>query len=332
MKICVVGKANHLFWDQNVVDTLKFLGHEVQHFQINQRAITTEIVRNVIKPFNTEYAKEISDKFHADNIRKQCVSFQPDIVFFVSAFFIPVVYYELLKELPSSPLIVAWDGDTAVRYPKNESYSNYIDVLMSGSKYYVDNKVSYFPNTHHLLMAVNEKFFFRNSEHISKAYFCAAYTRERGDFIEHLSPRNIVVKGWGWGPFIDTIDTKNLEIINKKIKLLEVANDYRQYILTLNMHQKANAPHGELNMRTFEAPACGSIILSDYREEMYLAYEPGREVLMYKNTDEANEHMDKLFRDKNYTKKLSENAYKKTISEHTYTKRIEYCLDIIKQY
>lgn len=39
MKIALIGKKNHLYWDYHVKMALEELGHEVFHFQINYRKL-----------------------------------------------------------------------------------------------------------------------------------------------------------------------------------------------------------------------------------------------------------------------------------------------------
>ena len=124
MKIAVIGKKNHLYWDIHVKEAFKELGFEVFHFRINERPLYINILRVLGK---TIKKKELSDELLANYLKKQLKTFKPDLIFFVSAFFIPIQYYQILKEL-NIP-IIAWDGDGGPSYEKNKIYVPYIDVL-----------------------------------------------------------------------------------------------------------------------------------------------------------------------------------------------------------
>jgi spore maturation protein CgeB len=325
MNIVVIGKKNHLEWDSSTANALKELGYNVKHFQINNQSFKN----NIVGLYNKNKAHEL----HAKSIRDSIIDFKPNIIFFISAFFIPITYYKYLRDLPFICKIAAWDADEAIRYEYNKQYGYYIDILFSATYYYLNNHFNEFKNVHLLQCAVDtNKFKNNNFNKINKAYFAAAYNNERCKFINSISENQIILKGWGWNKCSILNKSHNTIIINKKIKLSQVAKDYDQYQITLNLHQKDNALHGGLNMRTFEAPACGSMIISDKREDLNLSYEDGKEIITYKNFDEAKELINRYTKDTLLAKIIAQNAYKRTLEFHTYKVRMNQFLNVINQY
>ena len=66
--------------------------------------------------------------------------------------------------------------------------------------------------------------------------------------------------------------------------------------------------------RLFEAAACGVPVLSDWWEGLDHFFEPGREILIARSTDEALEH---LMRSPDELKQIGEAARARTLGEHT---------------
>jgi spore maturation protein CgeB len=64
----------------------------------------------------------------------------------------------------------------------------------------------------------------------------------------------------------------------------------------LNVRNEANVEHG-LNQRSFEPLACGAVVLNDDLADLPLCFEPGREILVYRDAEELNALMARLRRE-----------------------------------
>jgi spore maturation protein CgeB len=85
--------------------------------------------------------------------------------------------------------------------------------------------------------------------------------------------------------------------------------------LTLNVTRGAMAKMGYCpSGRLFEAAACGAPVLSDYWEGLERFFEPGREILIARDTDEA---MDALGRSPEDLARVARAARERTLAEHT---------------
>jgi spore maturation protein CgeB len=79
--------------------------------------------------------------------------------------------------------------------------------------------------------------------------------------------------------------------------------------------------------RLFEAAACGTPLLSDYWEGLESFFEPGREILIARSTDDA---VDALDLSRPGLRRVAAAARERTLSEHTAACRardLEHILD-----
>ena len=84
-------------------------------------------------------------------------------------------------------------------------------------------------------------------------------------------------------------------------------------------------------MRTFEVPACGALLINDYREGIEELFDLEKEIVVFHNTSELKEILEKL---KKYPKEfdeIRENGYKRVLAEHTYEHRMKKVIDIYNQ-
>lgn len=99
----------------------------------------------------------------------------------------------------------------------------------------------------------------------------------------------------------------------------QVADVSCQAIGVLNMH---NRDQDGFNLRTFEVPgACGLQLID--RDDVEQFYEPGLEVLVYHNLDEATAAIDRARNDRPWANAVRKAARKRTLKRHTFAHRVE---------
>ena len=97
--------------------------------------------------------------------------------------------------------------------------------------------------------------------------------------------------------------------------------------LTLNVTRSAMAEMGYCpSGRLFEAAACGAPILSDEWEGIDSFFEPGREILLARNTDEA---LDALDLPRDTLARMAAAARERTLAEHTAARRAAELEDLV---
>lgn len=331
MKIAVVGKKNYLYWDSHVVSALKEMGHEVYHFQINERPLSINMSRTVMKVFSgKKKARSLSDQWHANILLNKLNEFSPELIIYVSSFFIPLEYYDILQDVTSKPILFGWDGDGGAANPMNHMYSKYFDVMYETEKLYCDKNELGFKKMVHLPFCINpaiHKNFNRSRE--DKIYFCGAWSEERDEIITSLSDFPVVLKGWGWKNLSKI--GKKFEIYNGTVDIYDQVKDYNKYSIVLNKHQAINHVNA-LNMRTFEAAGCGALVLHDDRQELESVYANNEEMIVY-SRDNLHLQAEKIFSNNSYMSSIAKAGEKRTLNEHTYLHRLHQMLkeyDMIK--
>jgi len=329
MNIVVIGKKNHLNWDTHVKNAFVSLGHEVKHIQINNRPFWLQFLRGTLKGIlGKKKGNKISDSLFIREIKKQLNLFEPNLIFFTSACFIPSVFYKLSIEINSKPKIFAWEGDGSTSSITNIYIKDFVDVFFDSQSEYVKKNLFKFANIYHLPFAVDPLVYkYSVQKRENKLYFCGAFTEERNSIFSSLINYNIVLKGWNWNKLSKKSDKFHIE--EKTVNIKTLIADYNRYMAVLNIHQSENAHfNSDLNMRAFEVPACGALLINDYRTGIEKYFEPEKEICVYRNIDELKEILDRLKKSPKDFDSIRENGYKKVIEKHTYKHRMIKVIDI----
>lgn len=84
---------------------------------------------------------------------------------------------------------------------------------------------------------------------------------------------------------------------------------------------------GAVNQRVFDVPAAGAFLLTDDRRQMEDMFEPGKEIVVYKDPEEIPGLVEKYLKDENARKRIIKAAQKRILAEHTYDHRITSIID-----
>jgi spore maturation protein CgeB len=328
MKIYVISKKNFLYWDEHVVDALNILGHEVKHFQINNRTFGIQFTRGILKGvLGKNKGNIISNEMIIKNLRKDIINFKPDLVFIPYAFFIPVEFYQMVSELPNKPKLFAWEGDGGSNNESHQECSPFIDILFETDKDYVKENKLNFKEIKHLPFCANiNRYKALNLNRENKTYFCGDLGIGRDEIFSKLTNFDFVIKGKNWHKLSKKSD--NFQITYNKIDIDEQIVDYNKYKAVLNKHQNVNHISA-LNMRTFEVPATKTLLINDYREGIETLFDIDKEILVYRNIEELIVILEKLKSNHKEFDTVIANGYKKVLNEHTYVDRMKEVLKYV---
>ncbi len=299
-KILIVGKQNHLGWIEHTTNGFQQNNCIVENFFTNKLPLTTSLKKAIIK-LTKDKNKEIL--LQIDILDKKLNAFKPDMVFFTGLFFTDHSLVELCKD--RGIITAGWVGDKF--NSDKEIYKDSIDHLfLSDSAFIKIAQEIGFNNIHFLQFGYDENL--HKDLHLDRRMsinFVGSYTKERDEMFSYLKDRHLEIYGTKWDHLSTKTDKWNIS--NNKIPQKKVANIYNTTIATLNVAQKNNIIN-MVNMRTFEAVACGSCLLNDYIKDIELCFEPNKEILVYKNPDELKELSDKVLKDKHFAKKIAKNG------------------------
>jgi spore maturation protein CgeB len=86
------------------------------------------------------------------------------------------------------------------------------------------------------------------------------------------------------------------------------------------------------NIRTFEVPGCGSLLITENTPNMHRLFEPNEEVVVYDSADELVEKIRYYLNTPDECNKIATAGQKRTLESHNSLKRSQELLDIFKKY
>jgi spore maturation protein CgeB len=84
-----------------------------------------------------------------------------------------------------------------------------------------------------------------------------------------------------------------------------------------------NSPKHAANMRMTEATGVGSLLLTDWKENLHTLFKPEEEVVTYRTSAEAIDKIRQLLKNEPLRRRIADAGQKRTLSEHTYRNRME---------
>jgi|APSaa5957512535_1039671.scaffolds.fasta_scaffold06699_6 spore maturation protein CgeB len=341
MKILIVGAWTTTIYEEPLAKGFENLGHTVYKFKWSiyfRNKFFKHCIDKKLSKLESFYYK-IQNKYLVGPIIRQinvdlfekCKDVKPDIVFLYRATHIRAETIKKIKRFTSANLISFHNDDPFVLYNRQAS-RNYIKSLSFMDWNYVYRKKNisdvkkYNPRCSVLLPYPNTDFIFPIENQVKKydVIFIGHYENSgRDELICDLIAEksiNFMLFGTGWqkSPMYDYIREQLGDI--KPI----YDGDYNS---TLNETKIALCFFSSLNndrytRRTFEIPAAGTLILSQYSNESAALLIPNEEAAYFRSKDELIEEIIFYLSHDIDRERVAKNGYKKVIfGGHTYMDR-----------
>lgn len=245
--------------------------------------------------------------------------FRPELVLVAGVFGVPPDYYRLLYAQARRPVIAGLVGD---RFPATDSRgrADRCDRLYyTDTRFFRDAEAAGFTTGGRYLPLAADPELFRPARvaRQPEVLFVASRTAFRETVVRGLeAPARIVGTDWS-----DLAQEGFHRVRNRKIGRARLVRLYQRHVAVLNARNEANVEHG-LNQRSFEPPACGAVVLNDDLVDLPRCFEPGREILVYRNADELNALIARLRREPEFASRVAAAGRRRVLAEHTYTHRI----------
>lgn len=229
-KVLIVGKKNHLGWFEHCIDGVKQIDNiHYDKFSINELGISYVPMKIIYKLFSQENKlNELVNHYFLKKIKE----FKPDLIVFISGFFIPLELYMIAKDYNIN--VASWIGDKFDE--RVEKYINYIDKLYVADTGFIDiarqigfREVSFLQFGYNNLIHQNY-----NLDRNNFLNFIGSYTKERNEVLKSLHDFKIQIEGTKWNK-LDSISA-NWIVNNKKIsqKKLLIFITKQQLLLMLD--------------------------------------------------------------------------------------------------
>ena len=313
MRIFIVGKDNIMQWPENVQASLS--DHKTELFLYNKRTVSDIFHKIVHRKKRYVYV--------AEQLKKRIQKFSPDLIFFVSCFFMPQECFDILDSFPNIPKI-GWVGDAFGEEQHNKA--NKLSALFCSDTGYLETTKDWPCKSFFLPLCANETVF--KNEHLSRKeppFFVGVGNEKRIEFLSAIQDK-IVIYGAGWP--VDKLSQH--EVHNKKISPQIVQGFINRTIAPINLTFSKNNING-MNFRTFEVSACGGLIMSNDCKDLERCYRIGEEAVVYKTPEDLNNLVHDIIQHPDKYQKIAEAGYQRTLKEHTYRKRMEQMLAILKE-
>ena len=249
-------------------------------------------------------------------------SFTPDIPFlcfffdFGAPFTDPVPVQEIpfIKQMQTEQfLFLCWDRD-ALGVMKNKGI----------------RKCVYFP------MGVNEERFkvitlspSERQKYECDFCFIGGPTSQRIRMLEAIQDENLKIYGydeeqWRSSPLLSQ------NFCHPVFSQDEIVKIYNASLGSVNMTRE----HGKssLNMRTYEAMACGSVLLTDDKKDARELFSPDEEIIIYRDENGLRKKARWLSRHRSHAREIGRRGRERVLEEHTYFFRIHGLLEQIERF
>jgi spore maturation protein CgeB len=146
--------------------------------------------------------------------------------------------------------------------------------------------------------------------------FVANATPGRRAVIEAISPA-ISVRGPGWTrEGLGRHDVRPGRVAHR-----EVAGLYARHLAALNIRNERNVLTG-LNQRSFDPCLSATPVVSDGQADLERCFEPGAEVVVWRNPEALNAAYDRLLRFPGEAARIGEAGRRRVLAEHGFTQRL----------
>jgi hypothetical protein len=152
---------------------------------------------------------------------------------------------------------------------------------------------------------------------------------ERIRFLEHLA-KSQPLGIWGYG--IETLDQESPlhRSYHGNAWALDMYNVLCNADIALNNHIRVAEANAN-NMRLYEATGVGTLLITDYKDNLPTLFEPGKEVLAYRSVSECAELIAYYLAHVDERKSVARAGQQRTLREHTYFHRMQELVEIVER-
>ena len=316
LSVLIVGKKGILTWQEDLRDAFERLGCRCTIFYVNPGSLTEWFQKKRLGaiPFQSDVFK--------GRFQKMVQDVEPKLILFLGMVALPKHFMAFIDSItPEDTTIAGWMPDCVDRIP----YTDYdlFDVLFYFDTYmrkFLAEVYKDLNKTVHLPLAVNEHRYFRQKRRRKdRLLFAGSYSADRLDLLNTSGEKiPLDIYGPGFGKFFGI--RFGLRLSSEKLNSL-----FNSYVACLNINQKPNTMNG-LNLRPFEATAAGSLVFNENVPDLAQSFEPDKEVLVYRSSDELIDKYTAIMKDETRINKIAEAGYRRTLSEHTYIHRAKFMI------
>ena len=147
----------------------------------------------------------------------------------------------------------------------------------------------------------------------------------RAQFLNVLSKRPDLEL---WGVGADQLSALGQRRYKGESWGIDMYNLLANTLVVINQHESWAGPHAN-NLRMYEATGVGTFLLTDWKEDLDLYFEPGVEIETYRSPEECDEKITFYLRNGEKRREIAARGQARTLRDHTYAQRMRELLDMI---
>ena len=324
-QILIVGSNEKFTLEKMYSRALKKLKHKVRIYH------TQNTIKSRLNLIIDKYFSLISDYY----IRKFFISFitkkknKYDLIIIIKGLYITKNFILNIKKIsPKSKIINIYPDDPLNLNIKNISNNNVIEcidlfdffchwserIIKKIKKLKPKSKLLYLPFGYDEFFHKKYKNFSDYKKYKNVVNFVGSYDDKRLKILKSLKYKNILIAGSNW---------KNIDSMKRPIFQKELSSIISNSLASINILRDQNK--GSHNMRTFEIPAMGGLMLTTRSKEQNFFFRENKECLMFSNEKELQKKIDYIIKNKKKIKELKNSAYLKS-RKHSYINRAKYLI------
>lgn len=155
--------------------------------------------------------------------------------------------------------------------------------------------------------------------------------KERAVLLEYLC-KNTKIKVWGTNIKNLPLDSPVRHCYQGNAWGIEMYRIFQKSRITVNNHEKIVMGSYANNCRMYEATGCGTLLITDWKENLHEMFESGKEVVTYRTPEECAEKVRYYLNHEEERKKIAAAGQERTLRDHTYRHRAEELVDMVKRH
>ncbi len=310
LRILLVGKvASITHWLEDCAGAWRSDGHQVRIAASRNPAIAPAIEALLLnKVAGAPLARRVADIARA---------FSPDLIVVIGAYHVPPVILERLAAIRGRPPLLGWVGDRFT--PQAADAARWLDAALYTDRGLLSQHESLGLRTEgrYLPHAANPHAAGPPREpRRQRMIFIANPTEHRREVVAGLSDP-IVLYGPGW----ERHAVGRHEVHAGRVSAAAVHGLYGGHLAALNVRNELNVLTG-LNQRNFDPYVSETPVVAETQADLADCFEPGREVLVYRDVEELNEIHRRLLAAPQEATKIGRAGRARMMAEHTYAQRL----------
>jgi spore maturation protein CgeB len=308
VKLFLIGRVGGItHWLEDAAAAFRAEGHAVRVGAVRRGWLNARIETAMAGPL-------------ADAMVRAARSFGPDLILAIGGFHVPAPFLDRLAAPPGRPPLVGWVGDlfeaTAaaaaghydlVAYTDSGLMARHVALGFARRPLFLPHAASPAAATPSPPAAPARD---------PRMIFVGAATPGRLALVAGIAAP-IVVHGPGWAPALGG----HHQVQAARVAHRRVAGLYARHLAVLNIRNEFNVLVG-LNQRSFDPYLSATPVVADDQADLERCFDPGREVLVYRDIDALNAVHERLRRSPEAAARIGEAGRRRVLAEHGFGHRL----------